>query len=112
MSDEPVIQALLNKIADQAVQIAALQDQLNTHTSMQIDPSYLASTLSSLRLHGAVLVYVGSDRQSFDEQVLETFGDQCKDAIYGSLFILENAPVSVETREEMNKAFKNGMNRW
>lgn len=68
--------------------------------------------LGQLRLREAVLLYVGQDADNFAQQLAEALGIEVARAVSASLFVLDNAPVSVEVRETIRKATNRGMNRW
>ena len=49
--------------------------------------------LGQLRLREAVLLYVGRDVDSFEQQIAENFGSDVARAVSNSLFVLDNVPV-------------------
>lgn len=99
--------ALLDKIQRQDRFIAELQAELQSARQASVD-----TMLGQLRLREAVLLYVGHDADNFAQQIAESFGSEVARTVSASLFVLNNAPVSSDTREAIRKATNHGMNRW
>lgn len=106
-SGDVVIETLTEKIQRQDRFIAELQAELQRARQASVD-----AMLGQLRLHEAVLLYVGQDVDNFAQQIAENFGSDVARAVSNSLFVLDNAPVPSEVREAIRKATNHGMNRW
>lgn len=107
MLDETVTAALAETIQRQDRFIAELQTELQQARKASVE-----TMLGQLRLHEAVLLYVGQDADNFAQQIAENFGSEVARAVSNSLFVLNNAPLPHETREAIRKAANRGMNRW
>lgn len=106
-TNETVFETLTEKIQRQERFIAQLQADLEQARQVSVD-----TLLGQLRLREAVLLYVGQDVDNFAQQIAENFGSEIARAVSNSLFLLDNAPVSTETREALRAATNHGMNRW
>jgi hypothetical protein len=107
MLDETVTTTLAEKIQRQEHFINELQKELRQARIASIE-----TMLGPLRLRQAVLLYVGQDTDNFTQQLTQEFGREVAGAVLASLFVLDNAPVSVNTREALRTACNHGMNRW
>lgn len=107
MTNDIVLETLTEKIQRQDRFIAQLQSDLE-----QAREASVVRMLGQLRLHEAVLLYVGQDANNFGQQIAEKFGGDVARAVSNSLFVLDNAPVPPEMRESIRKATNHGMNRW
>lgn len=104
---DTVIETLTEKVQRQERFIAELQGALQEARQASV-----ATMLGQLRLREAVLLYVGTDADNFGQQLVENFGGDIARVVSNSLFVLDRAPVSPETREAFRKATNHGMDRW
>lgn len=107
MLDETVTTTLTEKIQRQERFINELQEELRQARSASIE-----TMLGQLRLREAVLLYVGQDTDNLTQQLAQEFGIEVARAVSASLFVLDNAPVSVDARNALRAACNHGMNRW
>lgn len=106
-SSDVIFNALAEKIQRQERFITQLQAELE-----QVRRGSVDTMLGQLRLREAVLLYVGQDADNFAQQIAECFGSDVARAVSNSLFVLDNAPISAETREALRAATNHGMDRW
>lgn len=104
---DAVLKTLTEKIHRQERFIAELQADLERARQASV-----GTMLGQFRLREAVLLYVGRDVDSFEQQIAENFGSDVARAVSNSLFVLDNAPVPTEAREVLRTATNHGMNRY
>lgn len=102
------LDALTEKIRRQDQFIAQLQADLELAREASLD-----RILGQLRLRETVLLHVGRDANKMLVEINEEFGghDAIR-AVTKYLFVLDNVPVPVQTREALRQAVDRGMNRW
>lgn len=107
VTEECVLNTLAEKIKRQESVISQLSAELQQAKDASVD-----LMLKQLRLHETVLLFVGQDESHFAQQITDRFGSEVAQAVLMSLFVLNRAPVSGETREQIRLAVNHGMSRW
>lgn len=105
---EPTTETVLvQKIEALERTVSRLQTELH-----EARESSIHNMVGQLRLHEAVLLYVGPDVTTFVEQLEQEYGNDTASRIASNLFNLHTAPVSQYTRDAMSRAINHGMGRW
>lgn len=101
-------QAVDEKIKGLENRIKQLESELALARQASLNPM-----LGNLRLHGAILLYLGDKlKEEFGADLEQRFGsDIARDSVR-HLFSINNAPVTDECRAELRTALNNGNTLW
>lgn len=111
MDDIALMKAGSTALAEKNQRLQMLVTELRYDLQKAREAS-ITSMLGHLRLREAVLLYVGTDVDKFVSRLQCEFSQEVSAAVTSHLFVLDNAPVTMEQREALRVASNHGMDRW
>jgi hypothetical protein len=99
-----VINSLQRRIEQLEAQLSAAREY-----NAQAVPSVVGDAIKRLRLHGVILLQLGSTNAPMERELNE---NALLDAAYRQVWMLDRAPVAQDVKEAIRTAANNGMDRW
>jgi hypothetical protein len=105
--DVVVNKALTDSITRLENRVKLLEAELNLAREQSLE-----STLGHLRMHQVVFVSFGQNPDALWNTLATVYGSDYTNTLMRHLFFLDNAPLSIEQKLDIKKAFNSGNTRW